>query len=308
MHDLSKFQRMMVCLDLTEMDKNLIQYTSMVASVFEINSVYFYHVTESFELPPEIQEKYPDLIAPLDETLVHEIKDKLEQDFNKPERCDVHVLVSTGNKTDEVLKMAKIKVVDIMLLGRKKTFSGTGLNSRKIAKSAPSSVIFVPEKPPMELKKIMVAVDFSNHSRMAFEIGMALQRKTGAILLSNNVYKVPNGYYKSGKTYEEFAEIMLENTRRDCEKFFKKINLEGITYDHTYALDDDPHPADKIYRTGSENGVDIIVLGSKGRTSAAAFLIGSVAEKLVMESGDIPLFLVKEGKENVGLLEALFRL
>jgi nucleotide-binding universal stress UspA family protein len=101
---------------------------------------------------------------------------------------------------------------------------------------------------------------------------------------------------------------MLENTKRDCDKFFKKINLDGITYEHTYALDDDPHPADKIYRTGSEKNVDMIVLGSKGRTSAAAFLIGSVAEKLVMESGDIPLFLVKEGKENVGLLQALFRL
>ena len=308
MHDLSKFQRMMVCLDLTEMDKHLIKYASMIAKVFEINSIYFFHVAESFELPAEIQEKYPDLIAPLDETLVHEIKGNLEADFQPPEGCDVQVLVATGNKTDEVLKMAKVKVVDLMLLGRKKEIMGTGLNSRKIAKSAPSSVIFVPEKPRLEINKVMVAVDFSNHSRMAFAIGMALQRKTGAILLSNNVYKVPNGYYKSGKTYEEFAEIMLENTRRDCEKFFKKINLEGITYDHTYALDDDPHPADKIYRTGSENGVDIIVLGSKGRTSAAAFLIGSVAEKLVMESGDIPLFLVKEGKENVGLLEALFRL
>lgn len=308
MHDLSKFQRMMVCLDLTEMDKHLIKYASMIAKVFEINSVYFFHVAESFELPAEIQEKYPDLVAPLDETLVHEIKGNLEKDFTAPEGCDVQVLVATGNKTDEVLKMAKVKVVDLMLLGRKKEIMGTGLNSRKIAKSAPSSVIFVPEKPRLEINKVMVAVDFSNHSLMAFEIGMDIQRKTNAILLSNNVYKVPNGYYKSGKSYEEFAEIMLENTKRDCDKFFKKINLDGIAYEHTYALDDDPHPADKIYRTGSENDVDIIVLGSKGRTSAAAFLIGSVAEKLVMESGDIPLFLVKEGKENVGLLQALFRL
>jgi nucleotide-binding universal stress UspA family protein len=308
MHDLSKFQRMMVCLDLTKMDKHLIKYASMIAKVFEINSVYFLHVAESFDLPQDIQEKYPDLVAPLDETLVHEIKGNLESDFTQPEGCDVQVLVATGNKTDEVLKMAKVKVVDLMLLGRKKEITGTGLNSRKIAKSAPSSVIFVPESPKVELHKVMVAIDFSNHSLMAFEIGMDIQRKTGAVLLSNNVYKVPNGYYKSGKTYEEFAEIMLENTKRDCDKFFKKINLDGITYEHTYALDDDPHPADKIYRTASEKDVDLIVLGSKGRTSAAAFLIGSVAEKLVMESGDIPLFLVKEGKENVGLLQALFRL
>jgi nucleotide-binding universal stress UspA family protein len=308
MHDLSKFQRMMVCLDLTEMDQHLIKYAAMIAKVFEINSVYFLHVAESFELPLEIQEKYPDLIAPLDETLVHEIKGSLAKDFVNPGGCDVQVSVVAGNKTDEVLKMAKVKVVDLMILGRKKKVTGTGLNSKKIAKSAPSSVIFVPEVPRLDIKKVMVAVDFSNHSLMAFEIGMDIQRKTGAMLLSNNVYKVPNGFSKSGKSYEEFAEIMLENTKRDCERFFKKIDLTGIKHDHTFALDDDPHPADKIYRTGSENNVDLIVLGSKGRTGAASFLIGSVAEKLVMESGDIPLLLVKEGKENVSLLQALFRL
>jgi nucleotide-binding universal stress UspA family protein len=308
MHDLSKFQRLMVCLDLTKMDQHLIKYASMIAKVFEINSVYFLHVAESFEIPKEIQEKYPDLMAPLDETIEHEIKNTLKEGFNTPKGCDVRISVVAGNKTDEVLKMAKIKSIDLMILGRKKEIRGTGLNSKKIAKSAPSSVIFVPENPKVKINKLMVAVDFSNHSLMAFEIGMDIQRKTGAILLSNNVYKVPNGFSKSGKSYEEFAEIMLENTKRDCEKFFKQVDLSGIGHDHTFALDDDPHPADKIYRTGSENDVDMIVLGSKGRTGAASFLIGSVAEKLVMESGDIPLFIVKEGMENISLLQALFRL
>ena len=86
------------------------------------------------------------------------------------------------------------------------------------------------------------------------------------------------------------------------------MELGDTKFEHTFALDDDPHPADKIYKTASEKGADLIILGSKGRTSAAAFLIGSVAEKLVYESGDIPLFLVKKGKENLSLLEALFRL
>ncbi|MFT6969523.1 MAG: nucleotide-binding universal stress UspA family protein [Roseivirga sp.] len=308
MHDLSKFQRLMVCLDLTKMDQHLIKYASMIAKVFEINSVYFLHVAESFEIPKEIQEKYPDLMAPLDEAIEHEIKNTLKEGFSTPKGCDVRISVAAGNKTDEVLKMAKIKSIDLMILGRKKEITGTGLNSKKIAKSAPSSVIFVPENPKVKINKLMVAVDFSNHSLMAFEIGMDIQRKTGAILLSNNVYKVPNGFSKSGKSYEEFAEIMLENTKRDCEKFFKQVDLSGIGHDHTFALDDDPHPADKIYRTGSENDVDMIVLGSKGRTGAASFLIGSVAEKLVMESGDIPLFIVKEGTENLSLLQALFKL
>ncbi|MFY0591566.1 universal stress protein [Roseivirga sp.] len=308
MQDLSKFQRMMVTLDLTEMDVYLIKYASMIAKAFEIDAVYFLHVTTSLELPEEIQEKYGNMMAPVDETLEREMQVVIDEYFEKPENCDMQIKVQAGAVTDEILKFAKVKVVDLILLGRKEELSGSGLHSKKIAKGSASSVIFVPEEEKYELKKILVSIDYSEHSKMAFEIAIDIQKKTGAKLLSNNVYRVPVGFAKSGKSYEEFAEIMLENTKEQCDKFFSQMNLEGVDYDHTYALDDDPHPADKIYRTGAELDVDMIILGSKGRSSAAAFLIGSVAEKLLMEDNDIPMFLVKKGNENMSFLEALFRL
>lgn len=308
MNDLSKFQRMVVAVDLTEMDTYVIKYASMIARVFEIDAVYFLHITTSLELPEEIQEKYGNMMAPVDETLEREIQVVLDDYFVQPEHCNMKIEVIAGTVTDEILKYAKIKVADLILLGRKERLTGSGLNSKKIAKGSSSSIIFVPEEPPYELNKVLVSIDYSDHSKMAFEIGIDIQKKSGAKLLSNNVYRVPVGYAKSGKTYDEFAEIMLENTRDECERFFRKIELEGVEYEHTYALDDDPHPADKIYKTGAEKGVDMIILGSKGRSSVAAFLIGSVAEKLLMENNDIPIFLVKKGNENMGFLEALFRL
>lgn len=308
MQDLSKFQRMLVTLDLTDMDVPVIKYASMIAKAFEIDAVYFLHVTTSLELPEEIQEKYGNVMAPVDETLQREMQVVLDDHFVKPHNCDVQVAVQAGGVTDEILKFAKVKVVDLILLGRKEETRGTGLNSKKIAKVSASSIIFVPENPKYELNKILISIDYSEHSKEAFEIGIDIQKKTGAKLLSNNVYRVPVGFAKSGKTYDEFAEIMLENTKEECVRFFKTMNLEDVDYDHTYALDDDPHPADKIYRTGAELDVDMIVLGSKGRSRTAAFLIGSVAEKLLMEDNDIPMFLVKKGNENMGFLEALFRL
>jgi len=299
---------MLVTLDLSGMDVYLIKYASMIAKAFEIDAVYFLHVTSSLELPEEIQEKYGNVMAPVDETLEHEMRVVLDEHFVKPDNCDMHVSVNAGAVTDEILKFAKVKVIDLILLGRKEELTGTGLNSKKIAKGSASSVIFVPEEHKYSLKKILVSIDYSEHSEMAFEIAIDIQKKTGAKLLTNNVYRVPVGFAKSGKSYEEFAEIMLENTKEQCDQFFSKMDLEGVDYDHTYALDDDPHPADKIYRTGVEMGVDMIILGSKGRSSAAAFLIGSVAEKLLMEDNDIPMFLVKKGNENMSFLEALFRL
>ncbi len=308
MEDLSKFQRMLVAMDLSNMDEHLLKYASLAAKVFEIDTVYFCHVATSLELPEEIQDKYSDIFGPVDEALEREMNEAIEKHFQLPPNCESKVIVSTGKVTEEILKLSKVKVIDLVLLGRKVELTGTGLNSKKVAKSIGSSVIFVTENPSLDLDRILVSIDYSDHSKMAFEVGIALQEKTGAKLLSNHVYKVPTGYYKSGKTYEEFADIMLENAKADCNKFFKKIDLDGVDYDHTYALDDDPHPADKIYKTGSEKGVDLIMIGSKGRSGPASILIGSVAEKLVEEGNDIPIMIVKMGKENMSFLNALFNL
>lgn len=308
MNKIEKYSRMLVGLDLSEMDRHAVSYASMIAKVLEINAVYFLHVTSSLELPQEIADKYGDVMAPVDETLEKEMEETVEKYFTKPPHCSVEVEANAGDVTEEVLKWAKVKRVDLIVLGRKNKLTGTGLHSKKVARTTSASVIFVPENPSLQLKKLMVPIDYSKYSQMAFELSADIQKVTSAKILSNHVYKVPTGYYKAGKTYEEFAEIMLDNTKKESKKFFAKLGLNDVDFDFTYALDDDIHPADKIYKTASEEGVDLILLGSKGRSTAAAMLIGSVAEKLLQESTDIPIFLVKKGNENVSLIEAILRL
>lgn len=308
MEDLRKFDRMMVALDLTPMDEHILKYASMVVKNFDITKVYFIHITTSFELPEEMQDKYGDLMAPIDETLESGLHESISQYFTAQDKCEMQINAYTGKVTEEILKLSKIKMIDLTLLGRKSKLNGSGLNSKKVAKSTPSSVIFVTENPQLKLNKILISIDYSEHSKMAFEIGMDLQNKTGAKIYSNHVYRVPSGYHKTGKTYDEFAEIMLENTKKDCQKFFRSMNVENVDYENTYALDDDPHPADKIYKTGMEVNADIILLGSKGRSGFAAILIGSVAEKLVTEGNEIPIFLIKKDKENYSFIEALLNI
>ena len=53
---------------------------------------------------------------------------------------------------------------------------------------------------------------------------------------------------------------------------------------------------------------DLLIVGSRGRSRSAAVLLGSVAEKLVNSNHDIPMLVMKEKGENMGFLEALFRI
>lgn len=308
MNKIEKYTRMLVGMDLSEMDEHVVKYAYLIAKTFQMEAVYFFHVSSNLELPEEIAEKYGDMMAPVDETIERQMKDTIDMHCNELEGCHVEIEAHAGDVTEEIMKWAKVKRVDMILLGRKEKLTGSGLHSRKIARASSCSVLFIPENPPTSFGKIMVPIDYSKHSEMAFELGVDIQNHTGSKLLSNHVYKVPTGYYKAGKTYEEFAEIMLENTKKESKKFFRKLGVEGVDFEFTYALDDDIHPADKIYISAKEAQVDMILLGSKGRSTAAAMLIGSVAEKLLEESSDIPVLLVKKGNENMSLIDAIFRL
>jgi hypothetical protein len=67
------------------MDEVLLKYASKIVVTFEIKTVYFVHVTNSFKIPDAIQEQYKDIVAPIDEAIEKQISYSLNQFFTKPE-------------------------------------------------------------------------------------------------------------------------------------------------------------------------------------------------------------------------------
>lgn len=308
MYDLSRYERMMVCLDFSSMDETLLKYTSIVVKAFAIQKVYFCHVMSGEKLPREMTQKYKGTRTPVDEIIAQEIACCVALHFDAPQEVETDISVVSGNITDELIKLSKTKLIDLLVAGRKKNFTSSGLDERKIAKGCPTSVLMVPEGVCLQLNSLMVCIDFSEHAQKAFELGMAIQKKSGAKLLSNHVYKVPTGYHSTGKSYEEFADIMLKNAKNEYRQFLAKMGMEDADFEPTYMLDDDDKPAGKIYAAAKEADADLIILGSKGRSAAAALLLGSMAESLLVADENIPLFIVKMDGENQSFIKTLMNL
>lgn len=57
----------LVGLDLTEMDANLIRYASVIARDYNFTKVYFIHVEKNLELPEQVVKEYDEVITPVDE-------------------------------------------------------------------------------------------------------------------------------------------------------------------------------------------------------------------------------------------------
>jgi nucleotide-binding universal stress UspA family protein len=301
------FAKAMIGLDLTEMDDILIEKTIVFLKFLGIDKCYFVHVAKDLAIPQEILEKHPELLSPSDESIEAMIADKLKH-FDFPENIEIEIFAEEGEDQLEVLlRWALIKDVDLIIMGRKETLEGNGSLAKGIAKKAPCSILMLQEKRAAGLpKKIMVPTDFSDHTEMIYEFSERICKDLHAELIPVHIYQVPHGYSKTGKTFEEFSEIMKENANKDFKKFLHKNNHRDL--DCHFVLNESGDEGKLLLEEANKIDADMILLGSRGRTKSAAILLGSVAEKLVMVNNVLPMLIFKKKGETVGFFEALFRI
>ena len=306
---MNKIKRVLVAVDLTEMDETLVQYITLLTNKVSIDKVYFFNVMKSLEIPDDILEKYPNLVAPMDEATKKEIQFTIDKEAGTLLKADYEINVTDGNSAEKILKWAKVKEVDLIVLGKKSGLEGEGIVSGKVVKLAPCSVVMVPEVLPNNLQKIVVPIDYSKTSRLAFEFSLYMASNIESLgLTCLNIYEVPTGYHACGKTFDEFAEIMKQNAENSFNEFVSQYEAKGTKINAKYELDENGNIAKKIYQFAVKEKASVIVVGSKGRTQAAAILLGSIAEKLIKLNAQIPLIVVKERRHNMDFLEALLKI
>lgn len=304
-----KLKRLVVGLDLSPLDETVIEYTALISKLLNVDKIYFIHVGKNLELPKEVLQKYPDLLAPVDEGIEFKIEEKVKNKFDTGfYNNNIEIKISEGNPFEKLLKWIKIKEADLVIMGLKMARSKEeGLLPRKITNLAPSSVLLVPENAKATITNIAVATDFSKYSYLALQAALTLQNvlKKAVEVFCQHIYEVPTGYHTTGKSYEEFANIMKKNSEELYDRFLKKFGLQDKKIKCHFELDKVDNTAKAIQKASIKNNANLIVVGSKGRTEAAAMLLGSIAEKLINYDHEIPLLIVKEKGENMTFIEAL---
>lgn len=208
---------------------------------------------------------------------------------------------------DTLIRWAKIKDVDLIIMGRKEELEGSGSLAKNMAHRAPCSVLFFTEKSLIETpKKILIPLDFSEHSVMTLQFAERLAEQNGCELIGLHIYTLPSGYYKTGKSHDEFAELMEKHAKKDYSKFIEKNNFKP--FHCIYKLKENGNEGRFIIKQAKELGAEMILMGSRGRTPSAAVLLGSIAEKLVNINNLVPMIIFKKKGENMSFLDALMKL
>ena len=127
----------------------------------------------------------------------------------------------------------------------------------------------------MPQKIILFPTDFSLASDAALQHAEALAKQSNARLLIVHVEEPPLAY-AAGELYYGMPEPSSERILKMLEEV--RPADPAIAFTHRLTMGD---PAGEIVRIATEEGAEMIVLGTHGRTGMSRMLMGSVAEAVV---------------------------
>ncbi len=149
----------------------------------------------------------------------------------------------------------------------------------------------------MKIKKILLPTDLSPASISAFKYAKSLAEKYGASIYVLHVLEnIPPvlAIHALDLTIERVEKNMEENAKVQLEKIVKE-NLKGKNKVKIFirkGLVDE-----EIIKFADEKKIDIIVMGTHGRTGIEYTLLGSIAEKIVRKA-KCPVLTVKPEKQT----------
>lgn len=136
-------------------------------------------------------------------------------------------------------------------------------------------------------KTIIFPTDFSTASDAALEHAATLAKSMGATLLIVHVEEPPLAY-GGGELYYGIPEPDSERILKMLEDV--KPQDPAVPFTHRLSMGD---PAGEIVRIATDEGAELIVLGTHGRTGVTRLLMGSVAE-VVVRRAPCPVLVYRE--------------
>lgn len=150
------------------------------------------------------------------------------------------------------------------------------------------------DKEKLQIKKILVPIDGSVHSIRAARYAIEIAKAHRAQILCIHVIE-PFPYSVDGifPTLEEYSKKITNQAQQWFQVIIKIAKKEeGIDDIKTEVLGDSMNIASKIIKYASDNSIDLIVIGTEGRTGLKRLLLGSIANS-VTQHAHCPVLLVR---------------
>ena len=156
------------------------------------------------------------------------------------------------------------------------------------------------------LKNILVATDFSPASDAAITYGRELARSFGSTLtIVHVVDDIPHSFGIDGGAFASEPDVQRQfevDARTAIDAAISATDRADLTA--TGLILRSSAPAAAIVTCAHERGVNLIVMGTHGRSGFAHLLMGSVSERVV-QTAPCPVLTVRHPEHEFVLPDAL---
>lgn len=228
---------------------------------------------------PEFEAVVPDLRADLEEEIEGEQAATAAAATRLGVEWECRILHCISPFAAIVAEAEKIQP-QLIIMGRygrtamERLFLGS-ITARVIGLS-PINVLVVPRKASLAFRRLLIASDGSSHSDAALLEAIAMAARAGSELLGVAVAREEGEISET----QEILQLMLAAANREGVSF-QGISPLGLAAD------------EGIIQVALEHRVDLIVMGSHGRTGFKRLLMGSVTERVIGQS-PCPVLVVKK--------------
>ena len=195
-----------------------------------------------------------------------------------------------GDPAEEIITVAEEEGAGLLIMGSpKRSYVERVLLGRiaaKVVGLSPCDVLMVPENAEVNFNRILVGIDGSGHSMEAGQRALDLAASYGGEVHALAVLDVP---IDRGLLFGVLAEEKKKNfsALETIAGQGKKLGVPVVSELR------DGSPYVSLVKYGEEKKMDLIVLGTYGRTALSRLLLGSVVERVAALS-PLPTLVVKK--------------
>jgi nucleotide-binding universal stress UspA family protein len=138
----------------------------------------------------------------------------------------------------------------------------------------------------MRARRILFATDFSQASQAAWQEAVAMGRADRSQLILAHALRVPAPLTPEGYVFPRASDELEAAVRKDATKqmelLLARTRKAGL---RAQGLLLKGRPEDVIPRAAKKHGIDLVVVGTHGRTGLPRLLLGSVASRIIAGAG-----------------------
>jgi len=214
-------------------------------------------------------------------------------------------ILRNGNSFYGIITAARERAADLIVIathgytGAKRVLLGS--TTERVVRHAPCPVLTVPARttprrtgkmPSLDLKKILVPIDFSKTSETALPWAASLAAESNAeLILLHVVEKFPIDYVLGRELMNETITPLMKQAEAELKRMAG--SLSKSTGANVSAVVRDGKPFEEICSAAQKLSADLIALTTRGHTGLKRVWLGSTAERVVRHAF-CPVLVVRE--------------